>query len=175
MDEPVTSRERWLANQIWTTGQFLRRIDYQLRYGELSREPLELLRFQVSNKLVECEWLVRHNDRWDSQLSEEIQRRHATLQILKDAIHVRKLLFATIPHVESAKMSAFRHTSDGNREMILTGYVHRTDNSSRSIHSIVMRAKVLGFRFDLFGDTLQSLTPQDAPPANERGLRQQGL
>ena len=45
--------------------------------------------------------------------------------------------------------------------MIIAGCVQRNDHSSRSIHSLAMRAKVLGFRFYLEGDVLCRISTKD--------------
>jgi hypothetical protein len=137
---------------------FLRDVRFQLRYGELSRAPLRVLRFQfVGGGVVECDWMARTPDPWDGDLPRAIQRRHALLQTLKDALSIRVLLFDAFPDAESANVQVFRESADYMREVILAGCLLRGDHSARGEHSIVMRAKILGFRFRIEGDTLCKL------------------
>jgi hypothetical protein len=164
--EPCTDNWRqegrpWLAEQFCNVSQFLRGLHVRMRFGEHTRAPLHLLRFNILGEIVKCDWLARSPDPWDDDLSEGIRKRHASLQTLKDAINVRVLLFETMPHVETADLRVYRETSDYKREMIITGCVQRNDHSSRNVHSIVMRAKVLGFRFYLEGDTLLTIASQE--------------
>jgi hypothetical protein len=67
------------------------------------------------------------------------------------------LLFDVLPDVETADLRVYRQTEGLGRELIITGCVQRNDHSSRSIHSLAMRAKVLGFRFNLEGDTFSKI------------------
>lgn len=164
--EPYTDDWRrdgrpWLAEQFCNVGQFLRKLRIQLRFGELTRAPLRLLRLNILGEIVKCDWLARTSDPWDADLSQGARERHASLQALKDAIDVRALLFETMPHVETGDFRVYRETPNFARELIITGCVQRNDHSSRSIHSIAMRAKVLGFRFYLEGDVLRMIPIDD--------------
>ena len=135
---------------------FLCRLRVQLRYGELSRASLRLLRIEVVEGNVECDWLARPPDPFDAGVSQKVRERHFSLQTLRDAIDVRSLMFSVFPNVESARLRIFREIDD-KRELIVTGLVQRNDNSSRWVHSLVMRAKVLGFRFRLEDEVLYAL------------------
>lgn len=146
-----------LLQQLSKVGEFVRALRVQLRFGELTRAPLRLLRFEIVDNGVECDWLARPADAWDASLSRSIQRRHASLQALRDAIDVRNLLFDVMPHVENASFRVYREGTHHKREMIIAGSSQRNDQSSRDLHSLVMHAKVLGFRFDLEGDSLRAL------------------
>ena len=84
----------------------------------------------------------------------DIGQRHASLQALKDAVDVRFLLFEMLPDVDAAYLRIYRETSARARELIIAGHVHRNAASFRSVHSIAMRAKLLGFRFSLESDIL---------------------
>jgi hypothetical protein len=149
-----------LAALLWKAGQFVCGLGFQLRFREISRAPLQLLRLQLTGDLVECEWLARPSDAWDIDLAPSVQKRHASLQTIMDAISVRSLVFVSFPCIDKAYFRVYRDSSDCMREMIMTGSTQRNDNSSRSVHSLVMRAKVLGFRFDLIDDVLQGISTQ---------------
>lgn len=157
-------RKRWrpeaeggLFQHLNQLSHFLRDLRRRLRYGELSRAPLRLLRFQIVDEIVECDWMARAPDPWDIDLPSEIQQRHTTLQALRDALDIRALLFEILPCVESANIRVFRESADYKPEMIISGCLHKADHSARDVHSIVMRAKVLGFRFRMEGDALRKI------------------
>ena len=163
-------RQRWesgkgmrLTEQICNVSQFLCRFRVQLRYGELTRAPLKLLRLEVLAESMECDWLARPQDRWDADLPPGVGLRHASLQTLRDAIDVRSLVFGSFSSLESAHFRIYRDSSDEKREMIVTGHVQRNDHSSRRLHSLSMRARVLGFRFHLEDDILFEL-PKGSNP-----------
>lgn len=119
-----------LAKQLWNASQFLRGLRIQMRFGELSRAPLQLLRFQMLAGVVECDWLARLPDPWDEDLPQGVRQRHASLQTLKDAIEVRALLFDTLPQIDTAHFLVYRESPSFAREMIITGCAQRNDNSS---------------------------------------------
>jgi hypothetical protein len=151
----------WLAEQFCNVSRFLGGLRIQMRYGELTRAPLHLLRFNILGEIVKCDWLARVPDAWDEDFSQNVRERHASLQALKDAINVRALLFETMPNVETADFRVYRETQDFQREMIIKGCVQRNDHSARSIHSIAMRAKILGFSFEMEGDALSKIAVED--------------
>lgn len=151
----------WLAEQFCNVSQFLRGLRIRMRHGELTRAPLHLLRLNILGDIVKCDWLARPPDPWDADLEPGLRERHASLQALKDAINVRALLFDTMPGVETADLRVYREASNFSREMIITGCVQRNDHSSRSIHSLAMRAKILGFRFHLEEDCLNPFPAED--------------
>jgi len=150
-----------LVKQLCKASYFLRGMRVEMRFGELTRAPLRLVRLQVLDGEVECDWLSRSLDPWDADLSRNVQQRHASLQALRDAIDVRALLFALMPDVETAYLHVYRESSDRTREMIISGCVQRNDQTSRDVHSLAMRAKVLGFRFDMEGDWLRKLSTME--------------
>lgn len=151
-----------LFEQFCKTGQFLRGLRVKMRFGELTRAPIRLIRLQIREEVVECDWLARSADQWDVDLSQSVQQRHVSLQALRDAMDVRALLFDIMPEVETAYFGVYRESDKYTREMVITGCVHRNDHTARDIHSIAMRAKVLGFRFNMEGDKLRRI------PAHER-------
>lgn len=146
-----------LFRQLRNASYFLRNLRFQMRYGKLSRAPLQLLRFQVAAENVECDWIARSSDPWDVDLPYQIQNRHKSLQALSDAIEIRSLLFESLPQAKTAHLRVFRMSGDYEPEIIITGCTHRIDHSSRNLHSLIMRAKILGFRFNLEGDRLQRI------------------
>ncbi|MDR3742489.1 MAG: hypothetical protein P4L40_26020 [Terracidiphilus sp.] len=146
--------EGGLLRSVLGIGRFLRSTRDQLRFGELSRAPLRLIRFHMEGDTVECDWIARQTDPWDRQVSRRLQLRHSTLQTLADAIRVRALVFDAIPGAEGAYFRIYREVSDRVPELIVTGFAQRNDNLARDVHSLVMRAKVLGFQFRLEGDSL---------------------
>ncbi len=150
-----------LVKQLCNASQFLRGLRVQMRFGELTRAPIRLLRLHVIEEVVECDWLARAPDPWDTGLSRGVRQRHSSLQALKDAIDVRVLLFDLMPQVQTAYFRVYRESPDFAREMIIKGYVQRNDNSSRDVHSLVMRAKVLGFHFRLENDILCGLPTEE--------------
>ena len=152
-----------LTEHIYNIGHFFFRLRTQLRYGELTRAPLELLRFQLMADTIECDWLARLPDPWDVELPPRMRQRHATLQALRDAIDVRELLFRAVTGAQTAYIQVYREGSGRSREMIINGCTQRNDHSARGVHSLSMRAKVLGFRFRLEDDTLCSLPGGDMP------------
>ena len=84
--------EGGLVKQLYKASQFLRGLNVQMRFGELSRAPLRLIRLQILDEVVECDWLARSPDPWDIDLSRSVRERHLSLQTLRDAIDVRALL-----------------------------------------------------------------------------------
>ena len=147
--------EGGLFQQLCQASRFLRDLRLQMRYGSLTRAPLQLLRFQIVGEMVECDWLSRSLDPWDADLSSHVQQRHASLQALRDAIDIRALIFRAIPGIDTAYCRAFR--GGPTPEPIIAGNVHRNDHSARDVHSLVMREKVLGFRFRMEGDVLRKI------------------
>jgi hypothetical protein len=148
-----------LVKQLFRASQFARGVRVQMRFGQLSRAPLRLIRFQMQDKVVECDWLARSPDRWDADLSRNVQQKHTLLQSLRDAIDVRALLIDLMPQLETAYLRAYRESQDDERELIIEGCAQRNDHAARNVHSLVMRAKMLGFRFDIKGNALQNIAP----------------
>jgi len=162
-------RQRWesgsgmrLTEHICNVSQFLCRFRVQLRYGELTRAPLKLLRLTVLADSVECDWLARPQDPWDADLPAKMGLRHASLQTLRDAIDVRSLLFRSFSNLDTAYFRIYRDSQDNKQEMIVSGCVQRNDHSSRRLHSLTMRARVLGFRFHLEDEKLLELPRGDS-------------
>jgi len=142
---------------IHEAADFLRTIRRRMRRGDLSREPLQLLRLEVTREQVVCEWLVRPPDSWDLQLPANVREENRTHQTLRDALKMRELLFTSFPGIRSARLSAYREEENQELELIMTGTVTREDEAPPRIASLVMRAKLCGFRFLLMDGVLMAL------------------
>lgn len=127
-----------------------------MRFGELSRAPLRLLRLELCEQKAECEWMVRANDPWDRDLPSQSQQRHQAEQALRDALRLREFLFAALPEIEEASITAFRE-ADGELEPVISGLLEKSDLVAPQIASLAMRAKLYGFRFCLEDGCLQPL------------------
>jgi hypothetical protein len=145
-----------LAKRITDVSLFVRAMQIQMRFGDLTRAPLKMLRFQIKGNIAECDWLARLPDPWDGGLRPDVGERHASLQALRDAVNVQSLLFFTLPDVDAAYLRIYREANTNARELIIAGNVHRGAASFRGVHSVAMRAKLLGFRFMLEDDVLQA-------------------
>lgn len=143
-----------LATRISDVGFFLRALRVQMRFGELTRASLRLIRFEMNENEVRCDWIARPADPWDADLRPEIGRRHASLQAIRDAVDVRQLLFEILPDINRVHVRVYRESASRGREVIISGQVHRNTPSFRTIRSLPMRAKLLGFRFSLEDEIL---------------------
>jgi hypothetical protein len=143
-----------LAKRICDIGLFPRGLRVQMRFGELTRAPLRMIRLELNAHEAKCDWVARSADPWDADLPIDIGRRHASLQALQDALDVRQLLFEVLPDVNVAHLRIYRESSNRGREMIISGQVHRNTPSFRRVRSTAMRAKLLGFRFSLEDEIL---------------------
>ncbi len=143
--------------RLWELGYLIRGLQIQMRFGELSRAPLCLLRLQLRENQVECDWMARPADEWDKELPPAIGERNASLQALKDAMAVRELLFCALPAVDSAMFRVYRQPVREPPELIIAGTVNREDQTLLSVCSLVMRAKLCGFRFWLDDGVLEAL------------------
>jgi hypothetical protein len=157
-----------LVKQLDGIGRFLRGLRIKMRFGELTRAPIRMIRLEVCDEFVECDWLARSADPWDVDLTEGVQQRHISLQAIRDAIDVRTLLFDILPQVESASFRIYRESPNYTRELIIAGCAHRNDHSARNVHSLAMRAKILGFRFNMEGDVLRKIPAHDQTSSKER-------
>lgn len=151
-----------LTRQICGVSHFLSDIRNLLRFGTLSRASLRLLRIEIKENAAECDWFARAQDPWDADLSREIGRRHASMQALKDAIDIRSLLFDSLPMIESARLRVYRIGSIHAPELIIQGNMRRQDSAFRSVHSLAMRAKLVGFHFRLENNLLCRLGRQES-------------
>lgn len=140
--------------------EFLRRVRIQMRFGEMSREPLRLLRLELDGKgdTARCDWVLRPPDPWDREIPERVRETNQTLQALSDALGMRKLLFQTFPKIRSAQIKVFREVENAEPELIMVGAINREDAEPFRIPSIVMRAQLCGFKFLLADGVLKTLS-----------------
>ena len=149
-----------VMKRILAIGYFIRSFRAQMRFGELSRAPLKLLRLQVQEDVAECDWLARSADPWDADFPGEVGEQHVSEQALQDAIAIRELLFRTLPGVDTAVLRIFRQSDRGDSELIITGMIARDNQAPRYFHSLAMRAKLLGLQFWLENGILMVLCPE---------------
>jgi hypothetical protein len=136
---------------------FFQEIRKQLRFGEFSRLPLRLERFEVMGNSAECDWWMRPPDPWDIDLPARLREEHMTQQALRDALKIRELIFRAFPQVQRAELK-MRRQSEGNvSELMMTGTVLRETEVLPRVASVVMRAKLYGFRFSLEDGVLERM------------------
>lgn len=168
-DRPSGSRN--IVRYLCDIGDFVRRLRIQARFGELSREPLELLRLELRGAVAECEWIARRSDPWDEELPPGAGDRHASMQALQDAIAIRDLLFRTLQDLRSAEIRVYRRDASDSPELIVGGGVARAGGTYSDVRSLPMRAKLLGLQFHLEDGVLKSLQQEQQGltlTANER-------
>ena len=132
---------------LWEVADFVRGIRRQMRFGELSRAPLRLLRMELRADLAECDWMMRPPDIWDENLCHQVRDHNESLQALTDAIAVRNMLFDGLPEVKSAVLRAFRQPAREPPELMIQGAVSREAPVVHRVSSLVMRAKLYGLCF----------------------------
>lgn len=132
---------------LWEAADFLTRVRRQLRFGQLSRAPIRLLRLEVRGDTAECEWVARPPDDWDADLPPSTGRQHASLQALEDCLAVRKLLFSALPSISTAAFRVYRGAEPEQAELIITGTVTREDSPALNVCSLAMRAQLCGLKF----------------------------
>jgi hypothetical protein len=135
--------------------KFLRATRRKLRIGEFSREPLQLLRLEWKADKVECDWLMRARDPWDKAVPEHLAREHQTMQALRDALALRKVIFQSFPAVMEAELRMYRMDGEGELELMMAGSVARNDGEFERVASVAMRARLCGFRFHLDAGVLE--------------------
>jgi hypothetical protein len=128
-----------------------------MRFDEISRASLRLLRVELSNDTLECDWIARPPDIWDSSLRRAERDRNELQQILLDAIAIRSLVFDALPKIDCAVLRAFRQPAREPPEMILLGTVSREIPEMHRVSSLAMRAKLFGFCFILEDGFLRPL------------------
>jgi hypothetical protein len=143
--------------EIIDTAEFFREIRKQLRFGEFSRLPLRLQRFEIKADSAECDWFMRPPDPWDVALPARRREEHLTAQALRDALKIRELIFRAFPQVQSAELKVYRESEDNVPALMMTGTVLRENKVSARVASMVMRAKLYGFRFSLDDGVLERM------------------
>lgn len=147
---------------FWQLADFVRGLRREMRFGELSCAPLRLLRVELGGERVACDWIARPSDIWDANLRESVRDRNESLQALADAIAVRDLAFDTLPDLHMAVLRAFRPSAAREPpHLIIAGSIHRDDPKVYEGASLVMRAKLSGFRFCLEGERLEPMPVEE--------------
>ncbi|HEY4380911.1 MAG TPA: hypothetical protein VGN01_11235 [Acidobacteriaceae bacterium] len=144
-------------NEILGAIGFFQAIRNQMRFGEFSRLPIRLQRFAITADTAECDWYMRPPDPWDSSLPQQQREAHLTQQALLDGLKIRELIFRGFPQVQRAELQVFRECEDGVHELMMTGTVLRETEVLPRVASLVMRAKLYGFRFSLDGGVLERM------------------
>jgi len=134
-------------NTIFDLGNFVRQWRSRLKYGELSRAPLGLLRIEMREDHAACDWLARRPDVWDSSIPRNRGSQLESEQALRDAIGVSQLLFGVLPEVDEAQFRAFRQSAREPPGLIIAGNLRRESPSVLRVPSLAMRAKLYGFHF----------------------------
>ena len=142
---------------LWEVADLVREVRREMRFGEISRAPLRTLRVEIRHDTVECDWMARPLDIWDTGLRRSVRDRNESVQALLDAITVRNLVFDALPKIDCAVLRAFRQHSSEPPELILLGTVFRDVPDPTRVGSLAMRAKLLGFCFNLDDGVLRAL------------------
>lgn len=152
--------------QLFEVANFVRRLRTQMRFGELSRSPLRLLRFTLQGDSAECDWLARPADAWDEALPRHVRERNASMQALQDAVAIREMMFGLLPEIRTVELRAFRQSAREPPRLVISGTVIRQEAEVTKVTSPVMRAKLYGFRFWLDDGVLVTLQPEDRAVSN---------
>jgi hypothetical protein len=147
--------------QLWEVTDFVRSMRRQMRFGEISRSPLRLLRVELRNDTLECDWITRPPDVWDSSLRRPERDRNESQQALVDAIAVRNLVFDALPKIDCAVLRGFRQPAREPPEMIVLGTVSRETPNVQRVSSLAMRAKLYGFCFNMEDGVLRPMQMGD--------------
>jgi hypothetical protein len=145
-------------NPFWEVADFVRGLRREMRFGELSRAPLRLMRLELSGESLACDWIARPADTWDASLRRHQLERNVSEQALRDAIRVRDLVFAALPNVERAVLRVFCPSAAREPpELIVIGSASREAPAVFRVPSLTMRAKLYGFQFEMEDGVLQVL------------------
>jgi hypothetical protein len=148
------------VKRLLEAARFVHGLRTRLRFGDLSRSSLRLLRFSLEGEMAECDWLARSPDPWDETLSSDVREGNASNQALMDAIAIRAMLFSLLPQIRGAELRAFRQAAREPPELIIAGTVHRDQRAPSTVRSLAMRARLFGFRFWLDEGVLENLEPE---------------
>jgi hypothetical protein len=136
---------------------FFQAVSNQMRFGEFSRLPIRLERFEIKADSAECDWFMRPPDPWDVHLPTRQREEHMTQQALSDGLKIRELIFRGFPQVQRAELKVYRECDETVNELMMTGTVLRETEVLPRVASLVMRAKLYGFRFSLDGGVLERM------------------
>jgi hypothetical protein len=159
---------RWRAmQQLYQVADFIRAIRRRLRFGELSRAPIQILRLELRGDSAECDWMMRPPDVWDSHLSSAVRDESTTHQALSDAMALREMLLEELSSIRSAVLRGFRSSARETLEAIISGTVTREEPRLLRVASPVMRAKLCGFQFELENGFLKPMKSDDGSQPDE--------
>lgn len=144
---------------ILDTVEFFHAMRSQMRFGEFSRLPIRVHRFEIIDDRAECDWFMRLPDPWDSYLPLRTQQEHITEQALLDALKIRELIFRGFRYVRSAGVRMYCEQESAEPALMMVGDVERETYGLREVASLVMRAKLYGFRFSLTSGALERIAP----------------
>jgi len=147
--------------ELQQIADFVRGLRTQMRFGELSRAPLQLLRLQLEGETAEYDWIARPPDPWDAALPGRERDRNASLQALLDAMALREMLFCVLPGIRSAEFRAFRQSAREPPRVVIAGTVTREAPPVLRVPSPAMRAKLYGFHFCLDDGVLRPQSSED--------------
>jgi len=99
--------------------------------------------------------LMRPPDPWDADIRPRLAREQQTLQALRDALGLRRMIFISFPSVMTAELRMYRDAQGDELELMMTGSVSRTNEVLERVASVVMRARLCGFHFTLASGVLQ--------------------
>jgi hypothetical protein len=146
--------------QLFEVADFVRAARRELRFGEVSRAPLRLLRFTIEGGRAECDWLTRAADPWTAGIPDSAWRDCACREVLVDAMALRDLVLRELDAVQTASLRGFRARDDGGAELIVAGTIRRDDDPYLlRVPSPAMRAKLCGFEFHIENGSFQTLAP----------------
>ncbi len=143
--------------QLYEVADFVRATRRRLRFGELSRAPLRILRLALRGDSAECDWMTRPPDVWDSNLSLPARDESVSRQAVADAMALRAILLDELSSVRSAVLRSFRASERETPEMVVFGTITREDPYLLRVASLVMRARLCGFQFELENGFLKPL------------------
>ncbi|MGB7266509.1 MAG: hypothetical protein WBC92_13410 [Terracidiphilus sp.] len=149
-------------NDLLNAAGFLWTVRRRMLQGEYSREPLHLLRLEWKGGTVDCDWMMRPADAWDKDLPRHLMEEHRTLQAFRDALQLRNMIFASFPEVDCADLRMFREGAAGEPVLVMAGTVYRRDEVLERVPSVVMQARLCGFRFSLEEGVFANMTPASA-------------
>lgn len=104
-----------------------------------------------------CEWFMRLPDPRDIHLPARVRQEHITIQALADALKMRELIFRAFPRVQVAELRMYRESEAEGPALMIAGLVQRETEVFPRIASLVMQAKLFGFRFSLEGGVLERM------------------
>jgi hypothetical protein len=143
--------------QLYEVADFVRATRRRLRFGELSRAPLQILRLELRGDTAECDWMTRAPDDWDLNLPPPVRDESTSRQTLVDAMALRAMLLDQLASIRSAVLRGFRASAREAPEPIILGTITREDPYLLRVASPVMRAKLCGFQFELENGSLKRM------------------